>query len=243
MRTGLLFTFLISLALAVAANAQNASSGLTPRIFVAPTSDGFSSFVSSAFFENKLPILVTTDELSADYIVVSGGVKGQNRWYDTVFGVERDRNQGSMRLVRVRDKAVVWAASSGDRSLWWGGLKNMGLAKVANRLARKLKDDIPDLRLEAGTAPERPASAEKYNLDGVEAFKQQKFAAAEAAFREAVKLDPYNAAFHHNLGSSLNSQGKFQEAEKEIELAMRLEPAEAVYKQSLDAVKANRPSN
>lgn len=216
---------------------------MKPKIFVAQTTDNFSNFVSSALLENKLPVLVTTDESTADYIIVSGGVKGQNKWYDTVFGVEKDRNQGSMRLIRVYDKVVVWAASSGDKSFWLAEFKSMGPAKVANRLARKLKDDLPKLSLEANTR--KPGdlcggSAEKCNAKGVEVFNLQKFADAEAAFREATRLDSSNAAYHHNLGSALNAQGKFEAAFVAIELAVRLAPNESVYKASLEAVRSNR---
>lgn len=94
------------------------------------------------------------------------------------------------------------------------------------------------------TPTQQPAqtvlSAEGYNQAGVGLFGQKKYSEAEIAFREAVRLDPYNAAFHYNLGTSLNAQNKFDEAEKEIELACRLAPNEEMYKRSLEAVRANK---
>ena len=84
-------------------------------------------------------------------------------------------------------------------------------------------------------------SADGYNFAGVELFKQNKLSEAETAFREAVRLDAYNAAYHHNLGSVYNAQGKFEDAEKEIELATRLAPNEETFKKSLEIVRANKP--
>ena len=85
-------------------------------------------------------------------------------------------------------------------------------------------------------------SAEGYNQAGVGLFSQKKFSESETAFREAVRLDAYNAAYHFNLGTSLNAQNKFDEAEKEIELATRLAPSEENYKKSLEVVRSNKSS-
>lgn len=85
-------------------------------------------------------------------------------------------------------------------------------------------------------------SSEGYNQAGVGLFAQKKYGEAETAFREAVRLDTYNAAFHFNLGTALNAQNKFVEAEKEIELASRLAPNEENYKKSLDVARLNKTS-
>lgn len=278
MKNRLLPLFFTALALIVLTSLTSISQTPGPvrksRVFIAPTQDGFSNFVSAAFLENKLPFDITTDDRSANYIVVCSGVKGQNKWYDTVFGVEKDRNQGSMKLVRVSDRIVVWAAASGDRSLWFGEFKSMGQSKVANRLARKLKDDIPKLLLQNEDtahspdetlksseilASERPViapydqaksplapvssviSADGYNVAGLQHFQKQNLGDAEAAFRESIRLDPYNAIYHYNLGCTLNGQRKFDEAEKEMELATRLEPTNDTFRKSLETVRANKP--
>lgn len=242
-----------------------------PKMFIAPTQDGFGNFISAALLENKVPVDVTVSEETADYIIVSSSAKGQNKWYDTVFGTEKDRNQGSMKVIRVSDQTVVWASASGDKSFWFGGIKNMGQAKVANRLARKMKDDLAKLlvadenksvtsedrkalaakilekeipgRTKTTSSQEKPlVSAEDYNQKGVELFQQSKYTEAETAFREAVRLEPYNAAYHHNLGTALNIQNKLDEAEKEIELATRLAPNDETYKKGLQVVRANKNS-
>lgn len=113
-----------------------------PKIFVAPMEEGFDSFIAAALIKNKVPVLITTIETEAEFIITGQAVKGQNKWYDTVFGAERDRNQGSLKLLKVSDKSIVWAASAGDRSLWWGAWKRGGQSKIANRLARQLKKEF-----------------------------------------------------------------------------------------------------
>jgi hypothetical protein len=112
-----------------------------PKVFIAPMDDGFDSFLAAAILDNKVPLTITMEECSAAYIIIGQAVRGQSKWYDTVFGAERDRNQGSIKLLKVSDKTVVWAGAAGDRSLWWGALKSGGQKKVANRLARELKKE------------------------------------------------------------------------------------------------------
>ena len=114
------------------------------RFYVAPMEEGFDGLVSALMIEKKLPVSIVADENLADFIVVGATNKGTHKWYDTVFGsgYERDRNQGSIRVIRVKDKTVLWAAQKGDRSLWWGALKKGGKRKVAERLVNQMKDDL-----------------------------------------------------------------------------------------------------
>lgn len=110
-----------------------------PKVYIAPMEGGFDSFLAAALIDNEVPVTITTVEGSASFIITGQAVKGQNHWYDVVFGAERDRNQGSIRLLKVSDRSIVWAGAAGDRSLWWGALKSGGQKKVAGRLARELK--------------------------------------------------------------------------------------------------------
>jgi len=114
------------------------------RFFVAPMEEDFDGLITALMIEKKLPVSIVADENLADFIVVGGTNKGTHKWYDTVFGsgYERDRNQGSIRVIRVRDKTVIWGAQKGDRSLWWGALKKGGKRKVAERLVNEMKDDL-----------------------------------------------------------------------------------------------------
>ena len=116
------------------------------RFFVAQMDEGFDGLIAALMLEKKLPLTVVAEEGLADFIVIGGTNKGPHKWYDTVFGggYERDRNQGSIRVIRVRDKTVIWAAQKGDRSIWWGSLKKGGRRKVAERLVNKMKDDLFD---------------------------------------------------------------------------------------------------
>jgi hypothetical protein len=133
-----ILTILFILLLTISAFAQ------IPKVYVAPMENNFHDFVTAALLSNQVPVSIVTDDAQADFIIAGGSVKGQNKWYDTTFGIERDRNQGSIRLLRVSDKTVAWAGAAGDRSIWWGALKSGGLKKVANRLARKLKKEFFD---------------------------------------------------------------------------------------------------
>jgi hypothetical protein len=94
--------------------------------------------------KRKLPLTIVTDERAADFIITGGTTKGVHKWYDTVFGsgYERDRNQGSIRVVRVKDRTVIWAGEAGDRSLWWGVWKKGGQRKVADRIVGKMNSQF-----------------------------------------------------------------------------------------------------
>jgi tetratricopeptide (TPR) repeat protein len=56
---------------------------------------------------------------------------------------------------------------------------------------------------------------------------KQKFDQAEAAFREAIRLDPNNALAHSSLGDILSFKQKYAEAEAEYREAIRLSPNDA----------------
>ena len=110
-----------------------------PKVFVADMEGGFDSFVMAALIKKEVPLDITKDEKLADYIIVGETVKGNNKWYDTVFGNEKARDQGSIQLIRVEDRAVEWAGNAGDKARFFSGWKKDGKEKVANRLAKKLK--------------------------------------------------------------------------------------------------------
>ena len=125
---------------------DRAASPHNARFFVAPMDEGFDGMVAAIMIEKKLPMTIVADEALADFVIVGGTNKGVHKWYDTVFGgYERDRNQGNVRVIRVRDKTVVWAAQAGDRSFWWGPLKKGGRRKVAERIVNKMKDKMFDM--------------------------------------------------------------------------------------------------
>jgi hypothetical protein len=120
-----------------------------PRVFVASMDDGFDTYVSAGLIKNNVPVLITADETAADYIIVGISARGPHKWYDTLFGASRDRFQGSLKMIKVSDRTVVWAGATGDKSLFWGSYKSGGPTKVANRLARQLLKEYFNGRLKA----------------------------------------------------------------------------------------------
>jgi cytochrome c-type biogenesis protein CcmH/NrfG len=54
--------------------------------------------------------------------------------------------------------------------------------------------------------------------------RSQDNAGAEAAYREAIRLDPKYAMAHANLGSVLLDKNEYPEAIKEIATAYQLDP-------------------
>ena len=123
---------------------ERATSPIGAKFYIAPMPDGFDGFISAEILKRKLPLTVVDDERVADFIITGGTNKGVHKWYDTVFGsgYERDRNQGNIRIIRVKDRTVVWAGEAGDRSLWWGALKKGGQRKVADRIVGKMNSQF-----------------------------------------------------------------------------------------------------
>lgn len=66
-----------------------------------------------------------------------------------------------------------------------------------------------------------------HNQRGGNLFKQGKYADAEAAYREAIRLNPNGRAFHYNLGLALEEQRRFAEAEASYRRAVELNPKNA----------------
>ena len=128
----------------VIAASERASSPIGAKFYVAPMPEGFDGFISAEILKRKLPLTVVADERVADFIITGSTNKGVHKWYDTVFGsgYERDRNQGNIRVIRVKDRTVVWAGEAGDRSLWWGALKKGGQRKVADRIVGKMNSQF-----------------------------------------------------------------------------------------------------
>ena len=106
-----------------------------PKVFITPMEGGFHNFIAASLISEKVPVSISAGEEGADFIITGSAVQGTNKWYDTIFGGERDRNQGSIQMVRVSDKTIVWAGSQGDRGMF----ARSGQKKVAERLAKALR--------------------------------------------------------------------------------------------------------
>jgi hypothetical protein len=98
-------------------------------------------FIATEIVKKKLPVVVVTDKRKADYILAGSFLKGDGKWYHTALGVT-DKNDGSVQLVNVKNKTLVWAGGAGDRSLFLGGWSRGGQSKVAGRIVNKMKKDL-----------------------------------------------------------------------------------------------------
>lgn len=112
------------------------------RIFISEMEGGLHTYIASEITKKKLPVVIVMDEKEAEYIVSGATLKGDNKWYHTVFGSGKDKNEGNIQLISVKDRTVIWAGEAGDRSLMWGRLARGGRSKVASRLVSKMKKEL-----------------------------------------------------------------------------------------------------
>ena len=130
--------------LAIGTYAKNHSNSKVPngsKLYIAQMDGGLDGFVAAEILKKKLPITVVTDEKDADFVLTGGSQKADDHWYNTVFN-GKDKNEGNVKLLNVKDKTLVWAGEAGDRSLWWGSLKRGGERKVADRIVGQMKHDL-----------------------------------------------------------------------------------------------------
>ena len=120
---------------------QTVSAG--SKIFIAEMEGGLHSFLAPEIIKKKVPLTVVTEESQADFILTGMSIRGDDKWYHSVFG-GKDKNEGSVQLISVKDKTIVWAGEAGDRSMLWGGLRRGGQRKVADRIVKRLKKDLFD---------------------------------------------------------------------------------------------------
>ena len=111
------------------------------KLFIAPMEGNLDGFIASEIVKQKIPVTVVTDEKDADFVLAGASIKAHDKWYHVVFG-GKDKNEGNVRLLNVKDKTMVWAGEAGDRSLWYGGFRRGGERKVADRIVKRMKDDL-----------------------------------------------------------------------------------------------------
>lgn len=136
-----LFALFAFTASQVRADVKNAKVPAGAKIFIAPMEGDLHPFIAAEIVKKKLPVVVVTEEKEADFILTGASIKGDDKWYHTVFG-GKDKNEGSVQLISVKEKTLIWAGEAGDRSLWWGSLKRGGQRKVADRIVSKMKKDL-----------------------------------------------------------------------------------------------------
>ncbi|MGH9967223.1 MAG: hypothetical protein ACREBG_05245 [Pyrinomonadaceae bacterium] len=112
------------------------------RIYISPMEGKLEGFIAAELVKKKLPIIVVIDDKQADYIIAGASIKGDDKWFHSIFGTGKDKNEGNIQVISVKDKTVIWAGEAGDRSLWWGDVRRGGQRRVADRLIDKMKKDL-----------------------------------------------------------------------------------------------------
>lgn len=111
------------------------------KLFIAPMDGGLDGFIAAEIIKQKVPLVVATDEKDADYILTGASIKADDHWYNSVWG-GKDKNEGNVRLLDVREKRMVWAGEAGDRHLNFSAFRRGGERKVADRIVQKMKHDL-----------------------------------------------------------------------------------------------------
>jgi hypothetical protein len=133
------FATLLLLSAAVAAERKLVPSG--SKLFITPMESGLDGFIAAEIIKKKLPVKVVTAEADADYVLVGTSVKADDKWYHVAFG-GKDKNEGSVRLLDVKSKEMIWAGEAGDRSLFFSGIRRGGQRKVADRIVNDMKHNL-----------------------------------------------------------------------------------------------------
>jgi Flp pilus assembly protein TadD len=94
------------------------------------------------------------------------------------------------------------------------------------------------------TVPARPVSVSIADWTsrlqgslGYALFRQGKWADAELALKESIRLKPDVAEHHNYLGATFEVQKKFAEAEVQYREAVRLKPTETLFQDNLRRVQ------
>lgn len=111
------------------------------RVFIAPMEGNLDGFISAEILKQKLPLVVVTSEAQADLIMTGLNLKQDDHWYNAAWG-GKDKNEGSVKLIGVHSRAVIWAGDAGDRSLLFSFYRRGGLSKVAERLVKEMRKDL-----------------------------------------------------------------------------------------------------
>ena len=108
-------------------------------------------FIAAEIIKQHLPVMVTTDEKAAQFVLVGLSMKEDDKWYDIAFNHFKDKSEGNVRLLDVQNKTMVWAGEAGDRSLLFAGLRRGGQRKIAERITERMrKEYFGDRKLMGG---------------------------------------------------------------------------------------------
>jgi hypothetical protein len=130
---------------AVAQNKVEPPSLAGAKIFIEPMQGDLHPFIAAEIVKKKLPIVVVTERKNAEYILAGSFLIGDDKRNRTASGVT-DKNQGSVQLINLKDKTLVWAGGADDRSMFLGGWSRGGQSKVADRIINTMKNDLFSIR-------------------------------------------------------------------------------------------------
>src|SRR4051812_28481569 len=68
-------------------------------------------------------------------------------------------------------------------------------------------------------AAQSSSEAKRHLDEGLKFFRAQKYSDAVVEFKEAVRIDPTSAEYHHALGAAFHAMERYAEAETEKRLA------------------------
>ena len=111
------------------------------KVFIDRMENNLDGFIEAEILRQRVPMVIVTEVRDADYIITGASTRGDDKWYHTIFG-SKDNNEGSVQLLSVKEKSLVWAGEAGDQSPLFGKLKRGGQRKVAIRLIDKMKKDL-----------------------------------------------------------------------------------------------------
>ncbi|HSR26530.1 MAG TPA: tetratricopeptide repeat protein, partial [Candidatus Eisenbacteria bacterium] len=89
---------------------------------------------------------------------------------------------------------------------------------------------------------DHPGEPESHNAVGRAAMLHRRWAAAEAAFREALRLAPHEPVYQSNLALALERRGRRREAMQHFRRAVQTDPGNAVVRRQLFHAIDRRPA-
>src|SRR5262245_10812215 len=126
---------------AVAQNNPENPSLAGAKIFIEPMQGDLHPFIAAEIVKKKLPVVIVMERNNAEYILAGSYIEGDDKRNRTASGV-KDKNQGNVQLIHVKDQTMVWAGEAGDRSMCLGGGSRGGQSKVADRIVNNMKKDL-----------------------------------------------------------------------------------------------------
>jgi hypothetical protein len=136
-------TVLCILVTATLAAGQSVAPARVPSgssIFVAPTEGGLDGLLASEIQKLQLPVHVVVDKRQADYILTSSSYQGPDTLEDGLF-VRKDGFVSDVKLVRVRDRSLVWSPSDGGRHMIFSS-KRGEQEKIAQQVVLLMQKDL-----------------------------------------------------------------------------------------------------